>query len=380
LAETDNYLKMENGAKFEEIAILGLGLLGGSIARAAKEQGLVERVVGFGRTEKRLRYALDNGIADRVARTPEEAARGADLVIVCTPVGLIPGIIDSIAPHVKDGAIVPDVGSTKTEIVSRAERALSPRVNFIGGPPMAGAEESGIEASTATLFENALCVLTSSSGTNISALNRLERFWEKFRARVMIVSPEEHDLLVAASSHLAHIAAVSLTRCVNDISKDHEKVIPLLAGGFRDTTRVASGSPEMWRDICIDNKDRILAVIERFSRSIDEIAELVRGGDEGNLTKLFSDAKHFRDELSARSRGILEPENELLVDVADRPGVIGEIATSLGAAHINIRNINVQHVREFKGGTLSIILEKSSDIGPAVELLKSLGFHAAAPD
>lgn len=367
---------MEPDFLFDRAAILGVGLLGGSMALAAKEKGIVRSVAGFGRRPERLRYALDHGIADETYTTPEETVAGADLVVVCTPVGLIPEMLDRIAPHLRDGAVVTDVGSTKEKIVEHAERALPAGVSFVGGHPMAGSEESGVEASTPALFENALCILTSSVGTNIGALNRLEKFWKALKAKVLVASPAEHDLLVAASSHLAHMVAVSLTRCVESVSEENEKVIPLLAGGFRDTTRVASGNPEMWRDISVQNRKHITAVIERFTGSMAEISELISDGDEAALSELFSRTKEFRDELPARGRGILEPVNELLVDVTDRPGVIGEIATSLGEAGINIRNINVQHVRELKGGTLSLILEKAADMGRAIEILKEHGFSA----
>ncbi len=367
---------MDSDFLFARTAILGLGLLGGSIAIAGKKRGLLNRVAGYGRKPERLRYALDNNIADETHTTPEETVRDADLVIVCTPVGLIPEMIERIGPHLRDGAIVTDVGSTKQNIVEHAERVLPGTVSFVGGHPMAGSEESGVEAANEALFENALCILTSSAGTNIGALNKLERFWSGLKAKVLIASPEEHDLLVAASSHLAHIVAVSLTRCVEKVSEDNEKVIPLLAGGFRDTTRIASGNPEMWRDICIQNRDHIQAVIDRFTESISEISELISAGNDSALTDLFSATKLFRDDLPARGRGILEPVNELLVDVTDRPGVIGQIATSLGSGGINIRNINVQHVREIKGGTLSLILEKDSDMEPAIEILMQHGFSA----
>jgi prephenate dehydrogenase len=365
---------------FETISIIGLGLLGGSIAKTARKYGLVGSVVGCGRRPERIEYALKNGIADRVEREPEKAVAGADLVVVCTPVGMIPEMIERIAARLDAKSIVTDVGSTKTSIVKAAERVLPKEVSFVGGHPMAGSEESGIEASTDVLYENALCVLTSSEGTNIVALNRLARFWEALRARVMIMPPEEHDLLVACSSHLPHMVAVSLVRCVAALSGNHEKVLPLLAGGFRDTTRIASGNSEMWRDICMANGDCIAAALDEFGDSMREVAAAVRNGDGDALSRIFEQAKRFRDEVPARGRGILAPENELIVDVADRPGVIGEITGELGKAGVNIRNINVQHVREMRGGTLSIILEKQDDTARAIKTLAAAGFTASSSE
>lgn len=361
---------------FDRIAIIGIGLLGGSIARAAKKHCMAGSVVGCGRNEERLRFALENGIADAVEKDPVKAVAGADLVIICTPVRTIPDMLRGIAGSLVHRAIVTDVGSTKTAIVREGESLMPDGVSFVGCHPMAGSEESGVEASTDTLFENAICVLTSSERTNLAALEKLDRFWRAMRARVMIMSPEEHDLLVAASSHLPHVVAYSLVRCVADVAGRHEKVLPLLAGGFRDTTRIASSSTDMWRDICMENSEFIANMMVRFGDTFKELAAAVRSGDAVALDTFFSDAKKFREELPAKKRGILEPENEIIVDVADRPGVIGEITGALGVAEINIRNINVQHVRELRGGTLSIILEKADDIPRAIEKLISLGFTA----
>ncbi len=372
-------MNMESGEKpfFKKIAIIGIGLLGGSIARSAKKHGLVGSVSGCGRNCARLDYALAKGIADSVTTEPSEAVTDTDLVIVCTPVGMIPGMLSRIAGSLAPRTIVTDVGSTKTNIVRAGERVLPDSVSFVGCHPMAGSEASGVEASADTLFENALCVLTSSEGTNITALNRLERFWEALRTRVMIMSPEEHDLLVAVSSHLPHIVAVSLVQCVADISERHEKAIPLLAGGFRDTTRIASGSADMWRDICVENREYIARVIDRFGASLGELSGAVRNSDTEALERIFADARRFREEVPARGRGILDAETEILVDVADRPGVIGEITGALGESSINIRNINVRHVRELRGGTLSIILEKAADIDKAVRILTDRGFSVS---
>jgi prephenate dehydrogenase len=371
---------MNDKPYFSKMAILGVGLLGGSIAKTAKKNGMVSRVSGHGRNPQRISYAIKNGIIDEAAESPEEAVGGADLVIVCTPVGLISETIERISGRLEPGAIVTDVGSTKATIVKNAEAVLPDSVSFVGGHPMAGSEESGVEASTDTLFENALCVLTSSDRTNISALNRMARFWEAMRSQAMIMSPEEHDLLVAASSHLPHMVAVALTRCVAGISTDREKVLPLLAGGFRDTTRIASGSADMWRDICLTNPEFIGAVMEKFARTMTEVAEAVRGCEPERLERLFADAKNFRDGLPAKGRGILAPASEILVDVSDRPGVIGEITLALGEAGINIRNINVQHVREMRGGTLSLILEKASDMESAAKILSDKGFTTTRVD
>lgn len=367
---------MDINVMYEKVAIIGLGLLGGSLARAMKAQGLAGSITGCGRTPERLKFAIEHGIVDAVTRDPVEAVQGADLVVISTPVGMIPGMIEKIAGHLPPGAIVTDMGSTKQMIVESAERVLPREVHFVGSHPMAGSENVGVEASTATLFQNALCVVTSSSLTEVSALKKVESLWEALKCRVMVMTPQEHDLLVAAASHLPHLAAVSLCRTLSSISDADEKVMPLLAGGFRDTTRIASSSPEIWRDICLANRSHIKDVLEGYIAAICDVRDKISGAGPEELEELFASAKTFRDEVPARGAGALRSDFEIIADVVDRPGVIGEVATALGGASINLKNINIQHVREIGGGTLLIILEKEEDIDRAIQVLHGCGFAA----
>jgi prephenate dehydrogenase len=359
---------------FERVAIIGLGLLGGSMARALKATGQVREIVGYGRTQERLDYALEQGIADTVTRDPAQAVRGADFVVVATPVGLIPTLLDQLAGHIEPDAIVIDVGSTKESIVRHAESVLPDSVHFVGCHPMAGSEESGVQASSPILFENALCVVAASARVEVSAVQRVVRMWEGLKARVMVMSPGEHDMLVAAASHLPHLVAVSLCNAINGLSADNEKILPLLAGGFRDTTRVASGSPEMWRDILLSNREPISRVLGQFADSLQFLRARLDNADPGELIDMFHGAKEFRDSIPQRGLGALESDYELLVDVADRPGVLGEITTALGNAGINIKNMNIRHVRDLGGGTLLVVLEKEIDIDRAIALLEKQGF------
>ena len=361
---------------FEKAAILGLGLLGGSMACAMKEFGLVGSVTGYGRTRSRLDFALEKGIADSVETDPAAAVKDADLVVVSTPVGLMPGIMDAAAANAKPGAVVIDVGSTKQAVVEHAERVLPDGVHFVGCHPMAGSEHAGVEAATSILFENALCVVCASARTEVSALKRVESLWTALKATVVVMAPQEHDLLVAASSHLPHLVAVSLCRAVAQLSGENEKIVPLLAGGFRDTTRIASGSPEMWRDILLQNRAPIAGVLDTFEKIFKDVRERLDAGDPDQLIRMFEGAKSFRDEIPERGRGALESDHRVVVDVEDRPGVLGEITTALGHAGVNIRNINIQHVRDLVGGTLLIVLEKETDIARAVAVLEGLGFGA----
>ncbi|MEW5944930.1 MAG: prephenate dehydrogenase [bacterium] len=362
---------------FEKIAIIGIGLLGGSLARALRAAGAAGKISATGRNPDRLAYALQEKIADETKKTPLETAADADLVIVSTPVKTIPAVLEEILPALKYNAIVTDVGSTKVEITSVGDRIFpAGGPFFVGGHPMAGSEDSGVEASRGNLFENALCVLTPTERTDPGALERVKKLWEAARAKVLVMPPHRHDLLVAAASHLPHLVAVSLTKCISEIGERHEQLFPLLAGGFRDTTRIASGSPEVWRDICLTNRDPILETARGFLKVMSELTETLSSDAGENLERLFESAKSFRDAIPERGKGALFPNYEVLVDAADRPGVIGEIATSLGAAGINIKNIHVRHVRELRGGAIALTLESEKDVDRALELLKKTGFNA----
>ena len=361
---------------FDKVAIIGLGLLGGSLAKAMKAGGLANEITGCGRTAQRLEYALKNGIADSVTNDPVECVNDADFIVIGTPVGIIPDVIERISGKLRPGAVVTDLGSTKQYIVEKAESAFPEGVYFVGSHPMAGSENSGIEASDPLLFENALCVVTSSTRTEMAALKKVETLWETLKCRVMVMTPQEHDFLVAAASHLPHIAAVSLCWTVSSLSEVSEKVMPLLAGGFRDTTRVASGSPEVWHDICDANRDFIGDMIDSYIDKLGEVKKAIGSNDSGAMTDIFALAKKFRDEVPQRGIGALMSDYELIVDVMDRPGIIGEVATALGAESINIKNMNIQHIRELGGGTLLLVLEKEDDIGRAIEVLEKSGFKA----
>ncbi|MFH1537726.1 MAG: prephenate dehydrogenase [bacterium] len=363
--------------KWERVSIVGMGLIGGSLALAMRGAGIAGEIVGCGRKDERLRYALDNGIADRVTKDPKEAAEGAGLVVVCTPAGLIPGMLAAIRPALGAGAVVTDAGSTKKDIVAGAEKLFGGDGPwFVGSHPMAGSEDSGVEAARADLFENALCVLTPGGGCPEDVVGRVRGVWEAAGAKVLEMGAEEHDFLVAASSHLPHLVAVTLALSLAGFSREREGVLPLLAGGFRDTTRIASGSPEVWRDICMMNREAIISMLDGFEGALRETGRVLRGGGEEEMQKLFSAAKRFRDGIPGGGRGALAGAHEVLVDAPDRPGVIAEIATALSDAGINIKNLFVQHVREMHGGTILLTLESEEDQARAAELLAAKGLRA----
>ena len=252
---------------FNRLALIGVGLIGGSIARAARALGLVETIVATSRSETTRQRIAELGLADEVVDTAAEAAADADLVIVSVPIGACGPVAREIGPHLKPGAIVSDVGSVKGDVI----RAMGPHiprgVHFIPGHPVAGTEHSGPDAGFAELFVNRWCILTPPKDTDPAAIERLSRFWEAFGANVEIMSAEHHDLVLAVTSHVPHLIAYTIVGTAFDLRLVTEsEILKYSASGFRDFTRIAASDPTMWRDIFLHNKDAVLEVPRPLQR------------------------------------------------------------------------------------------------------------------
>lgn len=289
---------------FGVIAVIGVGLIGGSLGLAVRKRGLVDRVIGIGRNEKKLTRAKDLGAIDEFTLDMAAGIAEADLVVVCTPVLTIVPTIAQIAAHLKPGAVVTDVGSTKAEVVAGAEGALPGGVHFVGGHPMAGSEKSGVEAAKADLFEDAAWVITPSSKTNLKAMKKLTEFARKLGARTLIMSPEEHDESVAAISHVPHVLAAAALQVASELEQQRPgDVFSIAAGSFRDLTRVAASPPEIWRDISLSNREAISRTLRRYEETLAQMRRIVDSGDEAAVEQLFKDAKELRDQLMKEKRG-----------------------------------------------------------------------------
>ena len=278
---------------FQQITILGLGLIGGSIALEAKKHKLAKRVVGYNRSLKSRRSALKRKACDAVFGRPEAAVQGSDLVILATPVKTIPKLAKIIAPHLEKGALVTDVGSTKAEVVRQLNKILPAEVNFIGGHPIAGTENSGMDSALLNLFQGRWWIFTP--GTKRNGFNKLRSFARAMGAKVGQMSPREHDATLAAISHLPHMAAYGLVDTV--LHFRNGKALQYAAGGFKDYTRIAASSPQMWAEICLDNRSELLKLIGSFERSIGRIKRMVEKQDGSALEKLFETAASNRRKL-----------------------------------------------------------------------------------
>ena len=280
---------------FDRLALIGVGLIGSSIARAAREQGVARSIVATARSAKTRERVRELGFADEVVETNAEAVKNADLVIVSIPVGACGEVAAEIGPHLKAGAIVSDVGSVKASVVAAMAPHIPKGVHFVPAHPVAGTEHSGPDAGFAELFVNRWCILTPPPGTDPAAVERLAAFWRALGANVETMSPEHHDLVLAVTSHLPHLIAYTIVGTANELGEVTEsEVLKFSAGGFRDFTRIAASDPTMWRDVFLANKDAVLEMLGRFNEDISLLTKAIRNGDGDALFEQFKRTRAIR--------------------------------------------------------------------------------------
>ena len=280
---------------FERIALIGIGLIGSSISHGVRRKRLATTIVGSARTKATVETAIKLGLIEQGFESAAEAVKGADLVVLCVPVGMCGPIAKEIAPHLQPGAILTDVGSVKTAIVDDMSPHVPKGVHFVPGHPIAGTEQSGPESGFAELFEGRWCILTPEVNTDSAAVDKLKRFWEALGSKVDVMTPDHHDLVLAITSHLPHLIAYNIVNTAAHLEKVTDKeVIKFSAGGFRDFTRIAASDPTMWRDVFLRNKDAVLEMLGRFSEDLTELQRAIRFSDGDTLYRLFADARAIR--------------------------------------------------------------------------------------
>lgn len=285
-----------------KLVVIGTGLIGGSFALALKRARAVKRVVGVGRTRRNLAEALRLKVIDEALRDPAHAVRDADLVLLAMPVGQMPAVMSAIAPHLPAGAVVTDAGSTKRDVVDCARRFLPGCISrFVPGHPIAGTEKSGAGAAFPELFRDRNVILTPQRETAASATRLVERAWKACGARVVKLDASEHDAILAGVSHLPHIVAYAL---VNMLARrpNAPRLFGLSAGGLRDTVRIAGSSPEMWADICVANRDALLAALEDYENELEAMRAAIDGADATELRRMFSAARGAREKWLLKKR------------------------------------------------------------------------------
>ena len=283
---------------FERVALIGLGLMGSSLARAIKHHGLAGEIVGHARSFETRELALGLGFIDRAAVTAAAAVEGADLVVIAVPVGVTGAIAQEIAPALGKGAIVTDVGSVKGAVVEAVTPHIPDGVHFVPGHPVAGTEESGPEAGFAELFEGRWCILTPPPGTDAEAVTRVERLWRAVGSEVDSMDPHHHDMVLAITSHLPHLIAYTIVGTATDLENHLQReVIKFAAGGFRDFTRIAASDPVMWRDVFLANKDAVLEMLGRFDEDLTALQRAIRYGDGAALEEIFKRTRAIRRSI-----------------------------------------------------------------------------------
>jgi prephenate dehydrogenase len=347
------------------IAVLGVGLMGGSIGLAAKEHAGDAEVVGFGRDPERLRLALDRGAVDRVADSIEEAVDGAQLCFACAPVGALPDLVRAALDASGDDTLVTDVGSTKQDLVSR-----TPDPRFVGGHPIAGAETAGVEHARADLFQDAVWYLTPHEHSGGLLYERLHRFVVDLGARPVAVDADTHDRLVAVFSHLPHVLANVLASQAASRLSEHGEALRQVGPSFRDMTRVAGANTAMWSDIYRSNRAAIVEEIRGFRRELDEVERRLESGEVENWNDRARDDRRTLLEAGAAEG----PVHELRLTVPNRPGIVAQVALELGRAGVNIADMALAPASDMRTGAMSLWVAGDAQAQRARELIGGLGF------
>jgi prephenate dehydrogenase len=279
---------------FHKATILGVGFIGASLALALKKYGLCDTIIGYGRTQANLMRAQEKTIIDSFELDPAKACDDSDLIVFATPVGVFIDIAKQISYVLKRNAIVTDVGSVKGNLVREMEGLLSPQGFFVGGHPIAGSDRSGIDTASAQIFTKAPCIITPTHNTDRNALETIIAMWRTLGCLVTLVEPEEHDRIYAAVSHLPHLLAYEIVNTVADINSLY---LTFSGQGFKDTTRIASSHPELWRDICMHNRDNLLAYIEIYKKNLDRVSRYLSTDDAESLNRDFERARTLRESI-----------------------------------------------------------------------------------
>ena len=283
---------------YKHVALIGLGLIAGSVSLAIRRNGSETRITGTARSEKTRKTALEIGLVDAVFETAAEAVKDADLVILAVPIGAMAGLAAEIAPHLKPGATVTDVGSVKSAVIDAVGPHMPENVHFIPGHPMAGTEKSGPESGFAHLFDNRWCLLTPPKDTDPDALEKLIAFWQSLGAMVEVMDANHHDLVAVVISHAPHLIAYTMVGVADDMSRiTEQEVVNYSAAGFRDFTRIAASDPTMWRDVFLHNKDATLEVLGRFTEELFSLQRAIRTGDGDFLFDYFTRTRDVRRSI-----------------------------------------------------------------------------------
>lgn len=349
---------------------IGLGLIGGSLARALRRSRPDCRIMAYTRTRATTQQALAEHVIDAICESPSDLSFGAcDCVFLCAPVGSNIEALRILKDVVTESCILTDVGSVKTDI-HQAAAGLGLNGRFIGGHPMTGSEKSGFASANDHLFENSYYIITPSMGTAPEQLEACRKLVSDIGALPVVLDYRQHDFVTAAVSHLPHLIAASLVNTVHDLDSKEEIMKMIAAGGFKDITRIASSSPEMWEHICLANQANISEVMDTFIRLLEDSRKQMTAGNGRAIYQMFERSRDYRDSFSSSSLGTIKKVFTIYCDIVDESGAIATIATTLAVNGINIKNIGIVHNREFEEGVLRIEFYEEEPSVKAAEILR----------
>ena len=348
---------------------IGLGLIGGSIARGLRRANKDITIMAYMRTRSKLEQAKADGTIDIILDGIDETLSACDVIFLCTPVEYNAVYLEKVRPFLKPGALITDIGSTKTDIHQAVER-LGYEDVFVGGHPMAGSEKTGYESSTDHLLENAYYIITPTKKSTPEQIDRIRQVALGIGALPIVLDYHEHDFSVAAISHLPHIIAYSLVNLVKKSDDANETMKTIAAGGFKDLTRIASSSPVMWQNICQSNSEQIVRLIDAYEEMLEKTKHDILSSDADALLQDFQSAKDYRDSIAITNKGPIKEIYELYLDLLDEAGGIATVATILASNHLSIKNIGIIHNREFEDGVLRLEMYDRISLDAAVQLLR----------
>ncbi len=359
----------ERSIMFNKIGILGLGLMGGSLARALKKYNYGGVLYGYDGCSLTLEQSQKDNIIDYSVNTWEDL-KECDLIFLCCPVQINIQLFECIHPFLNDNVIISDVGSTKNDIYTALSQTQH-KGYFIGGHPMTGSEQSGFNASKPELFENAYYILTPEPSTPHHYLEAMKHLITSIHGIPTQLDPEAHDYIVAAISHVPHIIASSLVNMVETLDSPQKEMYTLAAGGFKDFTRIASSSPDMWQQICIANHDAITCILDTYIQQLQHLRHTLSKQQTVAIFDFFHQAKTYRNTFQQKARGSIDKALALFIDIHDEAGVIADIATRLSCHNISLKNIGINNNREDFGGVLEILFYDEDSLLSATEIIKN---------
>ena len=358
---------------------IGLGLIGGSIAKAIRENVDDAYLIAYDVNADSLRLALEDGVANEITDQINDRFSRCDYVFLCAPVQKNDANLLLLKPHLSPACLLTDVGSVKTDIHEHVKE-MGLDSQFIGGHPMAGSERIGYVNSKSVLLQNAYYVLTPTESVPRQKLEEYRTLVSKLGAIPLILSCEQHDYVTAAISHLPHVISASLVNLVRESDNEDGLMKMIAAGGFKDITRISSSSAAMWQQICLTNSKNILTLLDHYVDSLEKFRGLLRDSDADHLYQVFDNARVYRDSFIEASSGPIKKTYALTVDIADEPGAIAAIATILALQQVSIKNIGITHNREYEGGVLRIEFYNAESVSKAKTILTGKGYTIYARD